>query len=69
MNHDFLGSERLQGTHMDALNPFKINDIEPKRRFVNLFGEFSSLCGMAQANMLLLLDDFLTYARVALVST
>ena len=23
---------------------FKINDIDPERRFVNLFGEFSPLC-------------------------
>ena len=26
---------------------FKINDIDPERRFVNLFGEFSSLCAAA----------------------
>ena len=26
---------------------FKIDDIDPKRRFVNLFGEFSPLCGAA----------------------
>ena len=39
---------------MDALNlltQFKINDIEPKRMFVNLFGEFSPLCGNTR-NML-----------------
>ena len=40
-----LGSEGLQGTHMDVLNTFsfKINDIDTKRRFVNLFRDFSPL--------------------------
>ena len=34
---------------MDALNPFnsKLMTLDPKRRFVNLFGEFSPLCGSA----------------------
>ena len=33
-------------TYMNALNPFKfkIDDIELKGRFVNLFGDFSPLC-------------------------
>ena len=39
-------SEGLQGTHMNALNPFnsKLMDIDPKGRFMNLFGDFSPLC-------------------------
>ena len=53
MHHDFLGSEGLQGTHMDALNPFnsKLMTLTPKGRFVNLFGDFSPLYGLPfQAN-------------------
>ena len=30
---------------------FKINDIDPERRFVNLFGEFSPLCGVFNAQL------------------
>ena len=41
MHYNFLGSEGLQGTHMNA---FKIDDKDPKGRFVNLFGDFSPLC-------------------------
>ena len=33
-------------TPIDALHPFtfKINDIDPERRVLNLFGKFSPLC-------------------------
>ena len=41
MHHNFLGSEGLQTTHIDASSPFSSNDIDTERRFVNLFGEFS----------------------------
>ena len=47
VHQDFLESEGLQGTHIDAS---KINDIDPERRFVNLFGEFSPLCGVQPQN-------------------
>ena len=45
-----LGSEGLQGTHLDALNTFssKLMTLTP-RRFVNLFGEFSPLCATRRA--------------------
>ena len=42
VRHAFLRSEGLQGTHIKPIW-FKINDIDPKWRFVNLFSEFSPL--------------------------
>ena len=49
MHYKFLGFEDIQKTHMNSLNPFtfKFDDIDPKGRFVNLFGDVSPLCGAA----------------------
>ena len=51
MHYNFLLFEGLQGTHMNALNPFnsKLMTLTPKWRFVNLFSDFSPLCGAAAA--------------------
>ena len=42
IDYNFLVSERLQGTHMNALMG-SIDKIDPTQRFVNLFSNFSSL--------------------------
>ena len=46
---NYLVSEGLQGTIYECIKPikFKIDDIDPKGRFVNLFGDFSPLWGVA----------------------
>ena len=47
VHHNFLGSKGLQGTHIDASNPFSsklMTLIDPSWRFVNLFREFSPWC-------------------------
>ena len=45
MYYNFLVSEGLQGTFMNALNPFKSKLVT--LRFVNLFSDISPLCGVA----------------------
>ena len=46
--YNFLGSEGFQGSNMDKLNKyFKSNNVDPEKRFVNLFGKFGPLCGAA----------------------
>ena len=48
--YGFWGSEGFQGTHMDVLNHFSSKLMtNPKKRFVNLFGEFSPFCAAAAA--------------------
>ena len=49
MHYNFLKFERLQGTNIKCIKPilFKIDDIDLKGRFVNLFAEFSPLCSVA----------------------
>ena len=41
MHHVFLGYGRIKSIY------FKLNDIDPERRFVNPFGEFSTVCASA----------------------
>ena len=67
MHDNFLGSEGLQETHMNALNP--MDDIDPERRFVNLLGKFGPLCGMCKAPVYMSISIFgccvptITYER------
>ena len=44
----FWGLRASRGTHMDALNHFSSKLMtNPKKRFVNLFGEISPWCAAA----------------------
>ena len=47
-----LGVRGTPGDLYECIKPinFKIGDIEPKGRFVNLIGDFSTLCGPARLN-------------------